>query len=130
VLAALERSVEPRRGVPLLGEGPPAERVLFQSFLPPDATRRQWAATDGRWRAVWGSDGAARLFDHAQDPREERDLAGEHPAIAARFKDGYEAALRGAAESSLQGVDVEMDEAALRELQALGYAEVAPGGKQ
>jgi arylsulfatase A-like enzyme len=122
VLETLGLPVEGGRGISLLHSAPPAERVLFQSFLPPDETRLEWAATDGRWRAMWGFDGVVRLFDLSQDPGEERDLAGEHPQIAERLKSSYQSALRG----SLEGVQVPMDEAALRDLRALGYAE-APG---
>ena len=123
VLEALGLPAEGGRGVSLLRSAPPAERVLFQSFLPPDEERLEWAATDGRWRAMWGFDGVVRLFDHAQDPREEHDLAAEQPQIAERLKTSYQVSLRG----SLEGVQVPMDEAALRDLRALGYAEAAPG---
>ena len=123
VLEALGLPAEGGRGVSLLRSAPPAERVLFQSFLPPDEKRLEWAATDGRWRAMWGFDGVVRLFDHAQDPREEHDLAGEQPQIAERLKSSYQSALHG----GVEGVQVPMDEAALRDLRALGYAEAAPG---
>jgi arylsulfatase A-like enzyme len=131
VLDALDLPLDGGRGVSLLSSAPPAERVLLQSFLPPDEARRQWAATDGRWRAVWGADGVARLFDHAADPREERDLAADHPEIVQRLRGTYEAALRAWGQRGVQGVEVELDEAALQELRRLGYAEAAPdeGGK-
>jgi len=124
VLETLGLPIDGARGVSLLRSAPPAERVLFQSFLPPDEKRLEWAATDGRWRAVWGSDGVVRLFDHAQDPREEHDLAGEQPQIAERLKASSQSSLHG----GVEGVQAPMDEAALRDLRALGYAEVAPGG--
>jgi len=126
VLEALGLPKEGSRGVSLLRWYPPTERLLLQSILPPQEERRQWSATDGQWRAVWGADGAARLYDLRADPREENDVAARNPQLAQQLMDGYRAALH--AGRSLQGVEVELDDAALRELQALGYAEVSPKG--
>lgn len=57
-------------GVDLLGE--PEHPVYAEG-------RSEAALRVGRWKAAWGPDGGARLFDLARDPGEERDLAAAHP---------------------------------------------------
>lgn len=112
------------RGLALLGESLPAERVLAQSFLPQDPKRRQWAASDGRWRLVWGETSAPRLYDLSRDPGETRDVSAEHPAERERLQARYLAAQRLFADQSHAGSEVEMDAATRRALQKLGYVEL------
>jgi arylsulfatase A-like enzyme len=129
VLEALGLPSAGSRGVSLLRGEPPAGRVLGQSFLPPQEARRQWAVTDGRWRLVLGAGSVApRLYDHSVDPREERDVAPQHPEIVADLRARQEAALRSARVPAHQGSDVELDPETLRALQRLGYAEVDEEG--
>jgi arylsulfatase A-like enzyme len=130
VLAALGLPESGSRGIALTGAELPAERVLAQSFLTQKADRRQWAATDGRWRLIWGSDGSARLHDLRSDPREERDIAAEHPAEVERLRRSYRESLELVPQGAHQGSDVAVDAAGLQALQQLGYAEVENAGDQ
>lgn len=124
VLGAFGLDAGKSRGLALLGERLPDGRVLAQSFLPQDATRRQWAATDGRWRLVWGESSPPRLFDLASDPGETRDLAAQHPAELERLRARYQAAQKLFADRAPEGSEVELDPASLRALQKLGYVEI------
>jgi arylsulfatase A-like enzyme len=98
--------------------------VLAQSFLPQDPKRRQWAATDGRWRLVWGETSAPHLYDLATDPGELRDVAAEHPAELERLRTRYQASQRLFGAQSHAGSEVELDPATRRALQKLGYIEL------
>lgn len=118
--------LDPRgsRGLSLFGDDLPAERVLAQSFLPQDPKRAQWAATDGRWRLLWGENGEPRLYDLSNDPGESRDVAAEHPTELERLRARYQAAQRQFAQRTHEGSEVELDPATLRALQKLGYVEL------
>ncbi len=126
VLAALDLPSGPSRGLSLLAHELPGERVLAQSFLPPKVERAQWAASDGRWRLLWGADGVGRLYDVRADPGETNDLAGQHPEVVARLRSGHAGATAPLAGGNHQGADRELDPATLEALRRLGYVE--PGG--
>lgn len=97
---------------PILTEESPA-------FVGDEALR---AFYEGSEKLLWGSHGTRQLYDLANDPKEERDLAGERPARLAEL----EAALQRrvatlpapSAFEAAGAVDAETREA----LRALGYA--------
>jgi arylsulfatase len=128
VLATLGLPSRGSRGVALLGQAPPPERVLAQSFLPHERERSEWGVTDGRWRLVWGTDGGRRLYDHASDPLELVDVADRHPELVAQLEARHEAALRAGAGAVHTGSEVELDAGTLEALRELGYVEVEGGG--
>jgi arylsulfatase A-like enzyme len=124
VLAAFDLDPGGSRGLALLGDDLPEGRVLAQSFLPQDPKRRQWAATDGRWRLVWGESSAPRLYDLASDPDESRDVAARHPDELERLRARYQASQRLFGSQAHEGSEVELDPATRRALQKLGYIEL------
>lgn len=89
------------------------------AFVGDEALR---ALYDGSEKLLWGSHGTRQLYDLANDPKEQRDLAGERPARVAEL----EAALQRrvatlpapSAFEAAGAVDAETREA----LRALGYA--------
>lgn len=130
VLQAFGLDAGGSRGLALLGEPLPADRVLAQSFLPQDEKRRQWAVTDGRWRLVWGEGAPPRLFDLRADPGETRDVAAEHAGELERLRARYLASQKLFADSAPEGSEVELDPASLRALQKLGYVELDAAGAE
>ncbi len=72
----------------------------------------------GRWKYVHKVD--LELFDVEDDPRELVNLAAEHPEIVERLRGLLEVMIAEAPAKPLDA-EVEMDEATLIQLQALGY---------
>ncbi|HKX46346.1 MAG TPA: sulfatase, partial [Planctomycetota bacterium] len=92
---------EPVRGRSLLPlvdtyvERPFASRPAFGQW-----NDRIFTARDARWRLVWNPDGVEpddppagpypvpplALYDHEHDPREQRDVAAEHPRVVERLQ--------------------------------------------
>ena len=71
--------------------------MLFRSYWERPAPHFQQAIRRGPWKAVRpGPDAAIRLFDLGDDPGETRDVAAEHPEVAAALG---EALAAGHAES-------------------------------
>jgi uncharacterized sulfatase len=82
---------------PLLeGRGGPVRESVIERMtetrggagVDPSEPRRQagWFVRRGRWRYLWYEGGGEELYDVVADPREERDLAREHPALARRLR--------------------------------------------
>jgi arylsulfatase A-like enzyme len=73
-----------------------------------------------RWKYIEGTDGHRELFDVASDPWERRDVADENPGVVRDLE-----AILQAERGSFHAVDgdrpAEMDEAAKRRLEDLGY---------
>jgi arylsulfatase len=102
------------RGLDLLGPALPAERVV------PQYLRGAWSATGPRHRLLVERD-AARLFDLASDPREEHDLAAAEPALVRSLAEAHRSFVRRIEPAQLEPARAVLDEAAERELDALGY---------
>jgi arylsulfatase A-like enzyme len=106
-----------------LGQFP--DEVLESGALAPHL-RALWASWDGRYKLVVGSDGSEAVYDLSSDPDELRPL--EPVAVPAERLERLRA--RIAASRSVhdgvtwseEGVDGDVDEAALEALRALGYA--------
>jgi uncharacterized sulfatase len=97
------------------------EETLFWEIdaAPGEASARHFAARRGRFKLVQqGEQAAPSLFDVESDPGEARDLAGEHPELAAALLAEYHAwrrsvsridagapALHGAVEARADGFD-------------------------
>ena len=85
------------------------ERTLYFQWHRGDAPElyRDCAARTDRWKLVMhlgkNREPVSELFDMAADPGEARDVAGEHPEIAGRLREGYEAWFKDV--SSTRGYD-------------------------
>ena len=81
------------------------------------------AVSDGRYRLLKRSeDERGELYDHSQDPSEQRDLAENEPEILERLTGQLDAYLASAEAPWGAAPDVELDAAELEQLRALGYA--------
>jgi arylsulfatase len=105
----------PTRGVDLLADPLPPERVVSQSL------RGSWSATNGRHHLLLEA-GKARLFDLAADPGEELDLAPSRPELVRELTTGHDAFIRRVPWAPLAAVRAEANETEANALEALGYA--------
>jgi hypothetical protein len=82
------------------------------------------AVNEGQWRLIFrqAQPGRAELYDIYSDPLEQHELSKEAPpGVLSRMK-GYARAYFNRAPAPWgERVDVELDEAQLEELRALGY---------
>ncbi len=82
----------------------------------------EFSVTEWPWRllAIPSDPDLVQLYQLAEDPGEQRDLAGAHPELVARLLPRVEAAVAG---EPLPGAreEVELDEMRLQQLRALGY---------
>ena len=130
---------QPARGIdgdsllPLLGPGSPAaatadgfaDRPLLSTM---DTFRRPAASlVHGRYKLIEqrraGHGPSRRLFDRVADPEELHDLSAERPLLAGVMARRLREQLDLAARSSVEAVEVELDEDTRRRLEALGYIE-------
>ena len=129
---------QPARGIdgdsllPLLGPGSPAaaadgfaDRPLLSTM---DTFRRPAASlVRGRYKLIElrraGHGPSRQLFDRVADPEELHDLAAERPLLAGVMARRLREQLDLAARSSVEAVEVELDEDTRRRLEALGYIE-------
>lgn len=120
VLDALGLTDAGARGVSLLYEAPPTDRVLPQDLLPMQQQPIWRSASDGRFRLIrTDAFTHARLFDVSNDPGETTDLAQQHPEYVkelarrrAEFLENTEAR---------QGADMFIDADDAATMDALGY---------
>jgi arylsulfatase len=115
ILTAFGLDPGPTRGLDLLGPPLPTERVL------PQYLRGTWSATGARHRLLVGR-GEPRLFDLVADPGEQHDLAASEPELVRAMAEAHRSFLRrGGDFPPLSPAKPELDEAAERALDALGY---------
>ena len=123
VLDAFDLPAQASRGTSVIGADVGGERALVQTLFRSEAIVRREALSDGRWRLVVDREGA-RLFDIEADPGETRDLAGEHPDRVKSMQRELDRQHDDApGRVVVERVAEELDEAALRALDALGYTE-------
>jgi arylsulfatase A-like enzyme len=86
------------------------------------------SVTDGDWRLIHPvtSPGADRLFDLSRDPREQEDLAAQHPERVAALRVRIDALLALPPPWDA-APEVELDAMRLEQLRALGYLGVGQG---
>jgi arylsulfatase A-like enzyme len=114
--------IEGRSLVPYLeGRFEPRIRPVLahraHAFLP---ARELYAVVDRSWKLILDGD-SAELFDRAQDPLEEQDVSGEHPAQVERLRNIIDRWSESARDA--ETTEVTLDPAQISELRALGYAE-------
>ena len=81
------------------------------------------AVSDGRYRLLKRMDDErGELYDHAQDPAEQRDIAEGEPEVLERLTSELEAYLANSESPWGAAPDVELEAAELEQLRALGYA--------
>jgi arylsulfatase A-like enzyme len=97
-----------------------AERPLFAHVLGDQVPVPTRAVIRGPWKLVHGHAGV-KLYDLANDPRELRDAASDRPEIVAALTAELEREPKAASRGKT--VDVQLDEAELEQLRALGYAQ-------
>jgi arylsulfatase A-like enzyme len=98
---------------PILTEESPA-------FAGDEALRAYY---DGSEKFLWGSRGTRQLYDLANDPKEQRDLAGERPARVAEFETALQRHLATLPAPSAFEAEGAVDRETREALRALGYAE-------
>jgi len=113
-LAAFGLDPGATRGVNLLAAAPDGERVL------PHFLRGAWGLTAGSQRLIV-EPGGTRLFDHRTDPAEEHDLAPERPERVRELIAARQAFVERLRPLRLAPAGTQLDAAAERALQALGY---------
>ena len=120
----------PGRGASLLGDALPADRIVAHTLAPSGAPHRWEGVSDGRYRLLIHR-GRALLFDIERDPGEVHDLAAAEPARARALWERYREFMRAAPSGpSVEGVDLPIDEATRRALEAMGYLEKGEEGPQ
>jgi arylsulfatase A-like enzyme len=79
--------------------------------------------TEGPYRLIYraAAPKQSELFDRAQDPREQRDLAGDEPEVLEQLMERAKSYLDNSAAPWGAAPEVELDEAELEQLRALGY---------
>jgi len=121
VLDALGLPPEPTRGVSLISESLPGDRVLSHSLHPPDDPRRWFGITDARYRLLIPRTGP-ELYDLRDDSKELRNIAHDQPERVKSMIARYE---RWMSELAMlrphQGVELTLDDASRSALEALGY---------
>lgn len=121
VLDAFGLAPRPARGRSLLTRDLPDDRIVPHSLHPEGSPLRWFAITDERYRLVLPRSGA-QLFDLANDPGEQRDLAAQQPERVQEMIDRYRAfAARIPAPPRVEPVALEVDDETRRALEALGY---------
>jgi arylsulfatase A-like enzyme len=81
------------------------------------------AVAEGRYRLVYrAAAGSGELYDRGEDPREQRDIAGEEPEVLARLTGLADAYLERPPAPWEKAPEVELDPTELEQLRALGYA--------
>lgn len=81
------------------------------------------AVSDGRYRLVRRhEESPGELYDRSQDALEQRDLAEAEPEVLERLSAELDAYLERPQAAWSVAPDVELDEAELEQLRALGYA--------
>src|SRR5262245_58700861 len=81
------------------------------------------AVAEGPYRLVHRAvAGEGELFDHASDPREQRDIGAEQPEVLARLTALATAYLARPPAPWKSAPEVELEDAELQQLRALGYA--------
>jgi arylsulfatase A-like enzyme len=126
------RSLVPEILAAARGEAPPAgdeEGVAFAQIdqrwgRTREAPRPMVAVNQGRWRLLYraGIPKQSELYDKSDDPREQRDLAAEHPEVADAMNEMALGYLKSPPPP--WGGDaplIEIDEMQLNQLRALGY---------
>jgi len=119
-LAAVGLADDGARGVSLLDEAPPKDRVIPQDLLNLPGQPTWFAASNERFRIIWtAAFGGARLFDITEDPGETKDLAPMQPAYAKRMHSEHSAFLNDSKRK--RGTTMNIDIDAQATLNALGY---------
>jgi arylsulfatase len=108
------------------GRGPlPGPRALFAHLWRGDrrdgSERSLKAALEGDWKWIGGDVGGARLYDLGRDPREQANLAHDHPERVERLRELYRAFEAQSRKYAGEARDVDLDADALENLKALGY---------
>jgi arylsulfatase len=119
----------PVRGTSLATEELPADRIVAHTLAPVGAPHRWEGVSDGRYRLILHR-GRAMLFDVEEDPGETRDLAEVEPARVRALWERYREFLQAApADPAVEGVDLPLDDATRRALEAMGYLEAEQEGR-
>ena len=80
------------------------------------------AVSEGPYQLIHrAAAGHSELFDHAADPRQQRDTGGEQPEVLARLRALAEDYLRSSPAAWGAAPDVELSEDQIQQLRALGY---------
>jgi hypothetical protein len=81
------------------------------------------AVSEGSYRLIHrAAAGRGELYDRAADPREQVDVGGEQPEVLARLTSLAEAYLERPPAPWKEAPAVELEDAELEQLRALGYA--------
>jgi arylsulfatase A-like enzyme len=67
----------------------PDRTHVAQNLLYPEETAYRWAVRRGNWKALYGPDGRAALFDLDTDPAERIDLAEQRPHIVESLRPAF-----------------------------------------
>ena len=121
VLDAFGLPMHPARGRSLVTRSLPKDRIVPHSLHPQDSPLRWFAITDNRYRLVIPRSGP-QLYDLREDPGELRDLAADEPErIEAMIKRYQQFVARVPAPAPVENIEVKLDPASRRALEALGY---------
>ena len=121
VVEALGLVPPPSHGQSLLRERLETERIIVQTVRAPRSPSRRVGISDGRYRVLIDRAGT-RLFDLAQDPDELVDRSGRDPERVQRMLQSYRAMQERLPDLGARGLPMDLDEEALRRMEALGYA--------
>jgi arylsulfatase A-like enzyme len=93
-------------------------RLIVENVIP-----IRWSVRRGRWKLQYESIGPTyQLYDLANDPLEQVDVAGEQPEILAELRAELEDRYADFTPGALRGPTVELDPDEVERLRALGYA--------
>jgi arylsulfatase A-like enzyme len=100
-----------------LGEPVEIRPYLIRNLLYGGAPDDRFAVRRGPWKAIFGPDGAAELYDLTRDPGETVDRARAHPELVESLRKQF------SARPTDDSKPAELSEDELRALRALGYVE-------
>lgn len=121
VLDAFGLPQVPARGISLIANEIPGERIFPHSLHKPDSPLRWFGVTDDRYRLVIPSSGP-ELYDIREDPGEQHNLASrENKRVKAMIERYREFMAAVPVLPALDEVELPLDDEARRALEALGY---------
>jgi arylsulfatase A-like enzyme len=103
-----------------------ADRTLFAHRVADRAAGAElWAAFYRRWKLIENRYGKFELYDHAEDPTEQKNLAATNPPILKQLKSDLEAFEKRVSKPEAKGdrQEVPLDDQLLKQLKTLGYVQ-------